>query len=154
MPPLEVWIKIENYYPLWTGIEREFIKNKGVIYDATVTDILKWDDKNKHTENEDNYTGGQIEIYIHPKQMSKFKVEETIRIFLTDYGMTERYHILIRKKNYHAKYDNNDVEDMTIAEVRKHWVKPEQEDKNSSSKKQQRTKKSYTISEKKVKINF
>ena len=39
MPPLEVWIKIKNYYHLGTRIERELFKNKGVIYDATITDI-------------------------------------------------------------------------------------------------------------------
>ena len=33
-------------------------------------------------------------------------------------------------------YDNNDEEDMTMQQVRKHWVKPETEDKSSSKKKQ------------------
>ena len=81
MPPLEVWIKVNNYPPIWTRIEREFPKDSGLIYDATVTDIdletkrykLKWDDKNKHTEKEDNYISGQIGIYIHTKEVSKFK---------------------------------------------------------------------------------
>ena len=53
-----------------------------MIYDATITDIdfeskqhiLKWDDNNKHTEKEDNYTSGQIGIYLHPKELSKFEV--------------------------------------------------------------------------------
>ena len=39
MPPLEVWIKVKNWYPLGTRIEREFVKDSGIIYDATVTDI-------------------------------------------------------------------------------------------------------------------
>ena len=45
-------------------IEREFPKDSGTIYDATVTDIdietkrykLKWDDDNEFLEKEDNYT--------------------------------------------------------------------------------------------------
>ena len=32
------------------------------------------------------------------------------------------------------KYKDNDFEDMTMQEVRKHWVKPETEDKSSSKK--------------------
>ena len=39
MPPSEVWIKVKNYYPIGTKIEREFVKDSGLIYDATVTDI-------------------------------------------------------------------------------------------------------------------
>ena len=52
------------------------------------------------------------------------------------------------------KYDDNDSEDMTMAEVRKYWVKPEPEEDKSSSKKKQRTKKHYEISEKKLKSTF
>ena len=84
---LDVWTKVKNYYPLGTKIEREFKENKGVIYDATVTAIdliskqykLKWNDKNEHTEKEDNYTGDQIGIYLHPEELSKFEVGEMIR---------------------------------------------------------------------------
>ena len=36
---------------------------------------------------------------------------------------------------------------MTMAEVRKYWVKPEPEEDKSSSKKKQRTKKHYEITE-------
>ena len=87
MPPLDVLIKVNNYYPLGTRIEREFVKDSGIIYDATVTDIdletkqykLKWDDEDEFLEKEDNYTGGQIGIYLHPKEMLTFKVGETIR---------------------------------------------------------------------------
>ena len=65
MPPLEVWIKVKNWYPIGTKIEREFVKDSGIIYDATVTDIdietkqykLKWYDKDEFLEKEDNYTG-------------------------------------------------------------------------------------------------
>ena len=39
MPPLEVWIKAKKHYPIGTEIEREFPKDSGLIYDATVTDI-------------------------------------------------------------------------------------------------------------------
>ena len=39
MPPLDVWIKVKNWYPLGTRIKREFVKDSGIIYDATVTDI-------------------------------------------------------------------------------------------------------------------
>ena len=68
MPPLEVWIKVKNWYPIGTMIKREFVKDSGVIYDATVTDIdietkrykLKWDDDNEFLEKEDTYTGQQI----------------------------------------------------------------------------------------------
>ena len=68
-------------------IKKEFVKDSGVIYDATVTDIdletkrykLKWDDEDEFLEKEDNYTGCQIGIYIHPEEMSKFKVGETVR---------------------------------------------------------------------------
>ena len=64
MPPLEVWIKVKNWYPIGTMIKREFVKVSGVIYDATVTDIdietkrykLKWDDEDEFLEKEDNYT--------------------------------------------------------------------------------------------------
>ena len=63
MPLLEMWIKVKNYYSIGTRIEGEFPKDSGSIYDAAVTDIdletkrykLKWDDKNKHTEKEDNF---------------------------------------------------------------------------------------------------
>ena len=66
MPPLEMRIKVKNYYLIGTRIEREFPKDSGLIYDATVTDIdletkqykLKWDDKNKHTEKKVSYTSG------------------------------------------------------------------------------------------------
>ena len=37
MPPLEVWIKVTNYYPIGTKIEREFKKYTGYVYDAVVT---------------------------------------------------------------------------------------------------------------------
>ena len=68
-------------------IEREFVKDSGVIYDATVTDIdietkrykLKWDNEDEFLEKEDNYTGRQIGLYINPEEMSKFKVGETVR---------------------------------------------------------------------------
>ena len=39
MPPLEVRIKVNNWYPIGIMIEREFVRDSGVIYDATVTDI-------------------------------------------------------------------------------------------------------------------
>ena len=39
MPPLEVWIKVKNWYLIGTKIERQFPKDNGVFYDATVTDI-------------------------------------------------------------------------------------------------------------------
>ena len=87
MPPLEVWIKVKNWYPIGTMIEREFPKDSGLIYDATVTDIdietkrykLKWDDDDEFLEKEDNYTGQQIGIYLSLEEMSKFKVGETVR---------------------------------------------------------------------------
>ena len=55
MLPLELWIKVKNYYPIGTRIEREFTKDSSLIYDAIVTDIdlktkrhkLNWDDKNQ-----------------------------------------------------------------------------------------------------------
>ena len=66
-----------------------------MIYDATITDIdletkqyiLNWDDKNKHTEKQDNYTGGQIGLYLHLEELSKFKIGETIRKKFADTGL-------------------------------------------------------------------
>ena len=143
MPPLEVWIKVKNWYPLGTMIEREFQKDSGLIYDATVTDIdietkrykLKWDDDDEFLEKEDNYTGQQIGIYLSLEEMSKFKVGETVRKMfdkLWHDGKIES--IDTKNKFYQVVYDNNDEEDMTMQQVRKHWVKPETEDKSSSKK--------------------
>ena len=76
MPPLEVQIKVKNCYPLGTRIERGFVKDSGTIYDADI-DLetkrykFKWDDEDEFLEKEDNCTGDQIGIYIHPKEMSK-----------------------------------------------------------------------------------
>ena len=39
MPSLEVWIKVKNCYPIGTRIERKFLEDSGLIYDATITDI-------------------------------------------------------------------------------------------------------------------
>ena len=58
-------LKVRNYYPIGTKIEREFPKDVGLIYDATVTNIaletkrykLKWDDEDEFLGKEDNYTG-------------------------------------------------------------------------------------------------
>ena len=54
----------------------------------------------EHTEKEDNYTGGQMGKYLHPEELSKFKIGETIRMFLQipGYGMTDAQNILIMKK--------------------------------------------------------
>ena len=78
-PLLDVWIKVKKHYPLGTKIEREFKENKSVIYNKTVTAIdleskqykLEWDDKNEYTEKEDNCTGDQIGIYLHPEELLK-----------------------------------------------------------------------------------
>ena len=61
--------------------------------------------------------------------------------------------IIKKTKWYHEKYNNGDAEDMTIAEIRKHQVEIEPEDKNNCSKKKQQTKESFSISEK-IKVNF
>ena len=98
MPPLEMWIKVKNWYPLGTMIEREFPKDSGLIYDVTVPDInnetkryiLKWDDDDEFLKKEDNYTSQQICIYLSPQEMSKFKVGETVRKCLTNFGMMTR----------------------------------------------------------------
>ena len=111
---------------------------------------MKWDDEDEFLEKEDNYTGRKIEIYRHPKEMSKFKSGETVRKMF-DKLWHDRKISFIDKKNklYHVKYNNNDSEDYTtMAEVRKYWVKPEPEEDKSSSKKKQLTKKNYTISDK------
>ena len=88
IPPLEIWIKVKNWYPIETKIERQFPKDSGVFYDATVTDIniyktkrykLKWDDDDNFLEKEDNYTGQQIGKYLSTEEMSKFQVGETVR---------------------------------------------------------------------------
>ena len=78
-PLLDVWINVKKHYPLGTKIEREFKENKSVIYNKTVTAIdleskqykLEWDDKNEYTEKEDNCTGDQIGIYLHPEELLK-----------------------------------------------------------------------------------
>ena len=80
--------------------------------------------------------------------MSKFKVGETVRKKfegLWHDGKIES--VDTKNKYYRVVYDDNDEEDMTIQEVRKHWVKPEPDEDKSSSKKKQRTKKQYPITE-------
>ena len=127
-------------------IEREFPKDSGVIYDATVTDInietkrykLKWDDDNKFLEKEDNYTGQQIGIYLSLEEMSKFEVGETVRKMfdkLWHDGKIES--IDTKNKFYRVVYEDNGEEDMTMQQVRKHWVKPEPDEDKSSIKKKQ-----------------
>ena len=37
MPLFKVWIKVKNYYPIGTKIERESKKDPGYVYDAIVT---------------------------------------------------------------------------------------------------------------------
>ena len=76
-------------------IEIKFKKDPGYVYDAIVIAFdleteqytLEWDTKNEHTEKEDNYTGGQIGLYLHPEELSKFKVGETIRKKFPDTGL-------------------------------------------------------------------
>ena len=79
---------------------------------------MKWDDEDEFLEKEDNYTGGQIGIYLHPKEMSKSKVGETIRKKFKGLW-NDRKISFINKKNklYHVKCNNTDEEDMTIAEI-------------------------------------
>ena len=81
--------------------------------------------------------------------MSKFKVGETVRKMF-DKLLHDRKISSIDRKNklYRVKHDDNDSEDMTMAEVRKFWVKREPEQDKSSSKEKKWTKKYYTISEK------
>ena len=153
MPPLKVWIKVKNWYPIGTMIEREFLKDSGLIYDATVTDIdleskwykLKWDDEDE-LEKEDYYTGCQIGIYIHPEEMSKFKVGETVRKMFDKLRHDRKISSVDTKnKLYGVKYKDNDFEDMTRQEVRKRWVKPEPDEDKSSSKKKEKN--CYEITE-------
>ena len=143
MPPLEVWIKVKNWYPPGTMIEREFPKDSGLIYDATVTDInietkrykLKWDDKDEFLKKENNYVGSQIGKYLSPEEMSKFKVGETVRKMFDKLWHDDKIESIDTKnKFYRVVYEDNDKEDMTMQEVRKYWVKPEIEDKSSSKK--------------------
>ena len=91
--------------------------------------------------------------YIHTKKMSKFKVGQTIRKKFKRLWHDGKISS-IKKKNklHHVKYNDNDS-DMTMAEVRKHWVKKEPEDKNSSSKKNSGPRK-ITQFLGKFKINF
>ena len=117
--------------------------NLGYIYDAIITAFdletklytMEWEKINKHTEKEDNYTPDQISRYLHPEELSKFEVGETIRKKFKEDGLWHEgciESINHENKLYHVKYDNNDVEDMTIVEIPKHWVETEPEDKNSS----------------------
>ena len=144
MPPLEIWIKVKNWYPIGTKIEREFPKDSGVFYDATVIGInifktkrykLKWDDDDEFLEKEDNYVGSQIGKYLSPEEMSKFQVGENIRKMFDKLWHDGRIESIDTKnKFYRVVYEDHDKEDMTMQEVRKFWVKPEAEDKSSSKK--------------------
>ena len=134
---------MENYYPLGTKIEREF--NCGSIILTTVVTafdletkqyILEWEEKNEDTENKNNYTRRQIGKYLHPDEMEKIELGEDIRKKFRDGlgydGIIES--INLDKNLYHVKYNHGDEEDMTISDIRKHWVEKEKVNKNSSSK--------------------
>ena len=85
-PALDVWIRVKNYYPIGTKIEREFKKN-GVVLTVVVVDFnlktklykLKWEEENVDTERENNYTGQKIGIYLHSDELEKFEIGERIR---------------------------------------------------------------------------
>ena len=65
MPPMEVVVNVKNYYQIGTKIEKEFKKDPCYVYDVIFVTFdleTKWEEINKHTEKEDNYTGGQISI--------------------------------------------------------------------------------------------
>ena len=109
---------------------------------------LKRDDDDEFLEKEDNYTGQQIGIYLSPEQMSKFKVGETVRkTFNKLWHDGKILSVDTKNKYYWVKYKDNDFEDMTTQQVRKHWGKPEPEEDKSSSKKKTADKKQYDITE-------
>ena len=73
--------------------------------------------------------------------MSKFKVREIVRKMFDKLWHDGKISSVDRKnKYYRVKYKDNDFEDMTIQEVRKHWVKPEPDEDKSSSKKSNKPK--------------
>ena len=93
--PLEVWIRVKNYYPiLGTKIEREFNKDC-IVWNTVVTAFdlktkqytFEWEEKNKNIEKENNCTCGQIGKKLHPEEMERFKVGESIREKLKEDGL-------------------------------------------------------------------
>ena len=69
-PALDVWIRVKNYYPIGTKIEREFKKN-GVVLTTVVVDfiletkiyVLKWEEEKENTEKENKYRKKDRKIF-------------------------------------------------------------------------------------------
>ena len=86
MPSIEVWIRVKNYYPIGTKIEKEF-RNNGVVLFAVVADFdidtkrytLKWEEENNDTRKENDWTGRKIGTHLHSEELEKYSVGEYIR---------------------------------------------------------------------------
>ena len=147
-PALDVWIRVKNYYPIGTKIEREFRKN-GILFTAAVVDFnletklytLQWEEENEDTEKENNYTGRKIGMYLHSDELEKFEIGECIRKKFD--GLVydgEIVSVNLETKLYHIKYSDGDEEDMTVSDIRKFWIAKEVNKKKRGSKKRRTAK--------------
>ena len=147
-PDLDVWIRVKNYYPIGTKIEREFRKNGKVLTAVVVAfDLetklytLEWEENNADTEKENDYTGRKLGLYLHTDELEKFEIGECIRKKFGGIafdGIIES--INYATKFYHIRYSDGDSEDMTVSDVRKYWIPTEEDKKKRSSKKRRTTK--------------
>ena len=147
-PALDVWIRVKNYYPIGTKIEREFRKNGRVLTAVVVAfDLetklyaLKWEEENTDTEKENDYTGRKIGLYLHSDELEKFEIGECIRKKFGGIAYDgEIESINFATKFYHIRYSDGDSEDMTVSDVRRNWIPKEEDKKKRSSKKRRTTK--------------
>ena len=128
-PALDVWIRVKNYYPIGTKIEREFKKN-GIVLTAVVVGFdldttlytLEWEEENADTEKENDYKGQKIGLYLHSDELEKFEIGEYI--WKKFDGMAydgEIVSINLDTKFYHIRYTDGDEEDMTASDVLKEF---------------------------------
>ena len=122
-PKLDVWIRVKNYYPLQTKIEREFRKN-GIVLSAVVVDFnldtklytLEWEEENADTEKESNYTGRKIGMYLHSDELEKFEIGECIRKKFDGIAYDgEIVSINLDTKFCRIRYSDDDEEDITVS---------------------------------------
>lgn len=143
-PALDVWIRVKNYYPIGTKIEREFRKN-GILLTTAVVNFnletklytLQWEEENE----ENNYKRRKIGMYLHTDKLEKFEIGECIRKKFD--GLVydrEIVSINLDTKLYHIKYSDVDKEDMTVSDIRKFWIAKKVDKKKRGSKKQRTTK--------------
>ena len=128
--------------------EREFKKNR-IVLTAVVIDFnletklyaLQWEEENKDTEKENNYTGQKKGKYLHSEELEKFEISERIRKFFD--GMAydgEIVSVNPDTKFYRIRYSDRDEEDMTVSDIQRFWIAKEVNKKKRGNKKQQTTK--------------